>query len=148
MKIIKICPICNSTFSIKPSRENKNNSGVFCCSTKCRSIAAKIKLFPCGRKQQEIVTQKSGRDRARKLYPNVLCDVCGYFPAQRHHKDGNTCNNSRENIAFLCPKHHIYADRLDHVRRISFLGGNASVKNCVRDKLGHFIKRDITLEDE
>lgn len=141
MKLKKICPICNTVFLIKPSREKVNDSGIFCCSRKCRSIAAKIKLFNAGRKQQEVITLKTGRQRARRLYPNVCCDVCGFFPAQRHHKDGDTKNNSRENVAFLCPKHHVYADRLDHVRRISFLGGKSSVKKCVRDKLGRFIKK-------
>lgn len=30
----------------------------------------------------------------------------GGHSVHRHHKDGNTLNNSPENIAFLCAKHH------------------------------------------
>lgn len=46
------------------------------------------------------------------MYPgNHQCEIaeCGR-KAERHHKDGNTRNNDRSNIAFLCNKHHKEAD--------------------------------------
>lgn len=50
------------------------------------------------------------------MHPLEPCEVCGYFVAgqgqtQRHHRDGNRLNNARENIAFLCRKHHSDAHR-------------------------------------
>lgn len=56
--------------------------------------------------------EDAGRIEARKLYPDpIFCEyetalgVCGK-KAERHHKDGNTHNNDRSNVRFLCRKHH------------------------------------------
>jgi hypothetical protein len=46
------------------------------------------------------------------MFPGLhRCEVegCG-GTAERHHVDGNTGNNDRSNIAFLCNKHHKEAD--------------------------------------
>lgn len=75
------------------------------------------------------------------MFPMKPCRICGKFPSQRHHKDGNTENNIKSNIDFLCPKHHVYADRLPTLRRIAFSGGKESVKYAIRDDKGHFVKR-------
>lgn len=67
----------------------------------------------------------TGRQRARKLYPGVIpCEVngCGK-KAERHHIDGNTSNNDRSNIAFLCNKHHKEAD--GRMTRPEFLKANS-----------------------
>ena len=60
-------------------------------------------------------TRHSGRHRAQLLYELKPCEVCRLEPrghrVHRHHKDGNTLNNSPENIAFLCAKHHGEAHR-------------------------------------
>lgn len=59
------------------------------------------------------ITERSGRSRALRAFPDGPCEVCGE-PAERHHKDGNTANNSPSNIAMLCRRHHMTADgRLD-----------------------------------
>ena len=54
----------------------------------------------------------TGRQRARKAFPGQhVCEVEGCVKqAERHHKDGDTFNNDRSNIAFLCPRHHRIAD--------------------------------------
>lgn len=57
-------------------------------------------------------SRETGRARARKLYvlPR-LCEKCGLKPpTDRHHKDGNTCNNRRSNIEMLCRKCHMLSD--------------------------------------
>lgn len=57
-------------------------------------------------------SQACGRLRARALFPGVhKCEVNGCsLTAERHHKDGNTGNNDRSNISFLCNKHHKAVD--------------------------------------
>lgn len=53
----------------------------------------------------------AGRQVANRRISGEPCEVCG-MPyggrggPQRHHIDGDTWNNARSNIAFLCPKHH------------------------------------------
>ena len=54
------------------------------------------------------VKKHTGRIRAQRMYPKMPCEKCFTIKGvQRHHIDKNTLNNSRENIMFLCPKHHI-----------------------------------------
>jgi hypothetical protein len=47
----------------------------------------------------------AGRAHARTLYPLEPCKICG-ADAERHHIDENPLNNARENIIFLCRRHH------------------------------------------
>lgn len=63
----------------------------------------------------EEVSDKGGRTRAqRKFVKSKPCEACGSSVSERHHKDGNTANNKRSNIAFLCRRCHMLADgRLD-----------------------------------
>jgi hypothetical protein len=69
------------------------------------------------------------------------CEVCGKLPSQHHHRNGNPIDNRIENIAFLCPKHHVHADRLDLLRKIAREGGISSVKLSKRGVDGRFQKR-------
>ncbi len=56
-------------------------------------------------------TIKSGRSRALRAYPcKEPCELCGSDKSERHHIDGNTKNNSRENIQFLCRRCHMKED--------------------------------------
>jgi hypothetical protein len=58
-------------------------------------------------------TAAMGRLRAKRQYPNVEpCADCGVTGVliDRHHIDGNTLNNQRENIAFLCRRCHMVRD--------------------------------------
>jgi 5-methylcytosine-specific restriction endonuclease McrA len=62
---------------------------------------------------------KHGREVARRLYPGQPCEVCGTpFKGRgpgvvdRHHRNSDRSDNSPENIAFLCRKHHNDAHRL------------------------------------
>lgn len=57
-----------------------------------------------------LAEKKAGRAVCARLFPGpIYCEVCG-AKAERHHKDDNQLNNARENIAFLCRKHHFEAD--------------------------------------
>lgn len=59
----------------------------------------------------ENITPTTGRDRARRWFPNKLpCEVCNCLKTERHHKDGDATNNMESNIAFLCRRHHMEVD--------------------------------------
>jgi hypothetical protein len=63
-------------------------------------------------------SQHTGHIRAERLFPDGQpCEVCaspftGGHSIERHHRDGNTLNNSPENIAWLCTNHHAGAHRM------------------------------------
>lgn len=69
----------------------------------------------------DAATVKSGRMRARKNYRQLgTCERCGTPATDRHHRNGNTLDNSQENIAHLCRRCHMIVDgRLDRFRAIN-----------------------------
>ncbi len=59
----------------------------------------------------DVISEKGGRARALRIYkviPN--CRICNSSRSERHHKDGNTANNSKENMDFLCRRCHMSVD--------------------------------------
>jgi hypothetical protein len=57
------------------------------------------------------MSERSGRCRALRLYPNIgPCEQCGNPKAERHHADGNTINNAPSNISILCRHCHMEKD--------------------------------------
>lgn len=94
------------------------------CSVRCRNLATVAKRKPVQRPQEEhpswiggAVSTRGGRSRARRKFAPRPCEVCGATRVDRHHKDGDTANNSQANIAFLCRRHHMEADgRLEKAR--------------------------------
>jgi hypothetical protein len=67
------------------------------------------------------VSVKGGRTRALRAFPDVgPCHDCGDAPAERHHKDGNTANNTPSNIGVLCRRCHMLVDgRMAAFRRLA-----------------------------
>lgn len=63
----------------------------------------------------DAATDGAKRMRARKLYRLGMCQRCKKTRAtDRHHKDGDTGNNTPSNIAKLCRRCHMIEDgRLD-----------------------------------
>ena len=60
----------------------------------------------------DAVSTRGGRTRALRLYPRVgPCVQCGAAKAERHHADGDTGNNSPDNVVVLCRRCHMAADR-------------------------------------
>ena len=58
------------------------------------------------------------RSRARIRYALGPCEKCGEPGTDRHHKDSNTGNNDRSNIAILCRRCHMSIDgRLDALKK-------------------------------
>lgn len=74
----------------------------------CRACVAKGPLTSNWKGNE--VGIRSGRDRCRALYPSPLgtCegDGCEREAVDRHHVDGDTRNNDRSNVAFLCRRCH------------------------------------------
>lgn len=58
----------------------------------------------------DAATAPSKRCRAVKLYQISDCEDCGDPAVDRHHVDGDTGNNARENVRFLCRRCHMIAD--------------------------------------
>jgi hypothetical protein len=70
---------------------------------------------------------KTGRERARKIFP---CPK----GKQRHHIDGNTLNNSPDNILIVTPKEHIALDnrKFKSEKRRNKLGQYGPIKTpCI-----------------
>lgn len=66
------------------------------------------------------VKPEQGRDRALRWFPKLgKCENgCGAKAHDRHHKDDNPLNNSRENVSFLCRKCHMQLDgRIQKMKR-------------------------------
>jgi len=63
-----------------------------------------------------------GRALAQKLYPVLdQCEWCAHRPAtERHHLDGDTHNNVRENLLFLCRWCHHQQHPLEPEQRVQF----------------------------
>ena len=53
---------------------------------------------------------RNARNRPRRWYKKMPCEVCGNERSEIHHKDENVYNNEKENIQFLCRKHHMEID--------------------------------------
>ena len=52
----------------------------------------------------DFANDDSKRGRARRKYAISACEMCEQKAIDRHHIDGNTGNNERGNLLFLCRK--------------------------------------------
>lgn len=81
---------------------------------------------------------QAGHKKARVLYPVIeACEECDVVAAvDRHHVDGDTHNNARENVQFLCRRCHMAADgRLAALRAFGVASAKdpAPCQNCGRE---------------
>jgi hypothetical protein len=77
------------------------------CSVTCSNAAIAEKKL-----QSPVLTEKNGRQRARKMKPPAPCNVCGKGGRTWvHHKDENPLNNSPENLVRLCMSCHVKQHR-------------------------------------
>ena len=61
----------------------------------------------------------SKRMRAQKMYSLGACEQCGKPAVDRHHVDGDTGNNTADNVMRVCRRCHMVIDgRLDEVRAL------------------------------
>lgn len=71
--------------------------------------------------QGEAVSERGGRARALRLYPeSAPCQRCAAPDSERHHIDADTSNNDPLNIARLCRRCHMDIDgRLVRVTEVT-----------------------------
>lgn len=80
------------------------------------NLKAPYKVIVSGDKSPQwkgdLAKPEAKRIRAQKLFKNLnLCEHCQISKAvDRHHIDGNTGNNNRSNIMFLCRSCHMKID--------------------------------------
>ncbi len=67
--------------------------------------------------------KETARERAQRRFPLVTCEKCKKKKAiDRHHIDGNTFNNERNNIMILCRSCHMVIDgRMEKLHAVSLL---------------------------
>lgn len=108
VKYLNICINCNTSFEI-----NKNTIRKY-CSNKCQKEYQKKMIF------EKIESGDTTLDfRQYKSYlihkHGEKCMVCGWneinpytntIPIELEHIDGNSDNNSLDNLLLLCPNHH------------------------------------------
>lgn len=58
----------------------------------------------------DLAGEDAGRARARASYELGPCQQCGKPAVDRHHKDGDTLNNTPGNVEPLCRRCHMTAD--------------------------------------
>ncbi len=66
---------------------------------------AKRKIGAATAARATSITPAAGRAKAVRIHKRKPCLVC-QAPAERHHIDGETHNNTALNIVFLCRPHH------------------------------------------
>lgn len=83
----------------------------------------------------------TGHSRACRKFVNIgPCKECGNPKSERHHVDGNTANNSEENIAILCRRCHMRQDgRLEKFVEVA----KATLAKAQQQRWAH--RQDISL---
>lgn len=72
------------------------------CSLKCCAVARSRRAMG-----KPPMSEKTGRQRARRMIPSTSCAICGKNGyTEVHHKDKNPLNNSPENLVRLCKSCH------------------------------------------
>jgi hypothetical protein len=101
----KQCPFCGKMFTPYDAR-------LVYCSKQCSDDNLSVIRRGEGNPNwKEVPARKqAGNLRAWKWHELQPCEVCASEKSERHHRDGNPLNNSRENIMFLCRKHHMIED--------------------------------------
>jgi hypothetical protein len=120
------CPECGTMF--RPRYVSSRY-----CSRKCswannggnpRPASYPVESIPRGTNHSawkgDAAAPNTKRNRARKAYALTVCERCGKPARDRHHKDDDTGNNVRENIALLCRRCHMAIDgRLEIFRALA-----------------------------
>ena len=85
-----------------------------------------IRCFSDAKLARDICSPISARKRANRLYKASECSLCGSTRrVQRHHRNGNLKDNSKENIQILCQTCHTK----EHMKSGTW-GRTARMKSC------------------
>ena len=91
-----------------------NNSGKYYCNNKCQGSHIKKQVFEKIKNGDTTFSEKRYKDYLILTY-GEKCMICGWdekhpttgnVPVQLEHIDGNSENNSLDNLKLLCPNHH------------------------------------------
>ena len=82
------------------------------------------------------VSEKGGRTRALRAFPDGPCVRCSSPNGERHHKDSNTANNTPTNVEMLCRGCHMLKDgRLQRLADLGHARHAQLVESAARAKL-------------
>lgn len=76
---------------------------------RCRACTPLIREAARLRRKSD-ASPSANRQMAQRLYELGACDECGGVATERHHRDGDTSNNTEANIAILCRRCHMTVD--------------------------------------
>lgn len=98
----RLCRGCGAIFNAL----NDSSHRVF-CTDRCAKLGKRNPNW----KGDNLKWKQSGHCRARSLLPGpLICADCGGIGLDRHHKNGNTFDNSETNIEALCRRCHMQKD--------------------------------------
>ncbi len=80
----------------------------------------------------DAASTKTKRCRAQRKYKLNKCERCNGKATDRHHKDGDTGNNDRSNLEFLCRRCHMEVD--GRLEKLKTTGKQRGLKLAVAPK--------------
>lgn len=104
-----VCWLCGTCFERPGSHQSRSKHGVYFCSRKCKDTAQRVESG-C----EEIQPPHYGnghrnyRGKCKDDY-KLGCVGCGEKPRWKlevHHKDGDRCNNKKDNLEVVCKNCH------------------------------------------
>lgn len=127
----RVCVYCGVKFFVEERYLANPARGRF-CGIPCSNRGAERRA-PSGEEHYawkgDAAATNTKRARARRQYDLGSCARCGSRASDRHHKDGDTGNNTPENIEILCRRCHMRVDgRLDGFRSLARANGRKKRK--------------------
>lgn len=107
-----VCDHCGASFSVQAAQVRLRGGGKY-CSKPCRwaGTGERRRGALHHNWKGDDVSPMAARARARTRYVAERCERCDATEhIERHHKNGNTHDNSPENIAILCRRCHMHED--------------------------------------
>ena len=106
------CAYCGKEGRRKKARLVGSKSGLHFCDRKCKEAAQadfSNPDFDCIRPSGYVNGLSNYRERAKEYYgcKCMECEISSCEVLQVHHIDGDSTNNTLENLEVLCPNHHM-----------------------------------------
>lgn len=108
-RMTRTCARCGKQVSRPPSRFFGPPERSY-CGLACRNAGLVLRGEASPAWKGDKASPPAGRKRARQAYRLGCCARCGRSAVDRHHRDGDTNNNSPDNIESLCRRCHMATD--------------------------------------